>query len=253
MRVLITNDDGIASDGLWALAKRVLEAGYEAVVAAPTSDMTGMGAAIGGDLHGGDLRVERIHREDLGDTPCWAVYGPPALCVIMTQLGAFGDPVSLVASGVNPGLNCGRSALHSGTVGAALTAANNGAHGIAVSLDVTDVSMQWSTAVHLVPEIIERLAAINKGRRVINLNAPNLPMTKIKGVEVTGLAKWGDAAGELSPKGDGLWSFERKPGDPNRRIAGTDNAVVREGLISVSELVGIRTQQSDLDLKDIVF
>ena len=127
------------------------------------------------------------------------------------------------------------------------------AHGIAVSLDVTDVSMQWSTAVHLVPEIIERLAAINKGRRVINLNAPNLPLTDIKGVEVTGLAKWGDAAGELSPKGDGLWSFERKPGDPNRRIAGTDNAAVREGFISVSELVGIRTQQSDLNLKDIVF
>ena len=70
MRVLITNDDGIASDGLWALAKRVLEAGHEAVVAAPTSDMTGMGAAVGGDLHGGDLRAERIHREDLGGVRC---------------------------------------------------------------------------------------------------------------------------------------------------------------------------------------
>ena len=253
MRVLITNDGGVASDGLWALAKRVVDAGHEVIVAAPTTDMTGMGGAVGGDLHGGELHARRIVRDELGKTRCWAVEGPPALCVIMTQLGAFGDPVSVVASGVNPGLNCGRSALHSGTVGAALTAANNGAHGIAVSLDVTDASMQWPTAIHLVPELIERLAAVNKGRRVINLNAPNLPLTDIKGVEVTGLAKWGDAAGELSPKGDGLWSFERKPGDPNRRIAGTDNAAIREGFISVSELVGIRTQQSDLNLKDIVF
>ena len=53
MRVLITNDDGVASEGLWALARRVVDAGYEAVVAAPVSDMTGMGGAIGGDLNGG--------------------------------------------------------------------------------------------------------------------------------------------------------------------------------------------------------
>ena len=251
MRVLITNDAGVASAGLWALAKRVVDAGHEAVVAAPTTDMTGMGGAIGGDLHGGELHAERIVRQELGETTCWAVEGPPALCVIMTQLGAFGDPVSMVVSGVNPGLNCGRSALHSGTVGAALTAANNGAHGIAVSIDATDAAMEWPTAVHLVPELIERLRVIQKGRRIINLNAPNLSLTQIKGVRITGLAKWGDAAGQLSSKGEGLWSFERTPGDPNQRIDGTDNAAVKEGLISVSELVGIRTQQSDLNLQDI--
>ncbi|MCS5681765.1 MAG: 5'/3'-nucleotidase SurE [Actinomycetota bacterium] len=248
MRVLITNDDGVASDGLWALARRVIEAGYEVVVVAPKSDMTGMGGAIGGDLQDGELRAEKIEREDLGATECWMIDGPPALCVVMTQLGAFGDPVPLVVSGVNPGLNCGRSALHSGTVGAALTAANNGAHGLAVSLDATDAVMQWPTAVHLVPELIERLKVIQKGRRVINLNAPNLSLTEVEGVQITGLAKWGDAAGRLTSKGEGLWSFERQPGDPNRRIDGTDNAAVREGFISVSELVGIRTQTSDLDL-----
>ena len=63
MRVLVTNDDGVSSEGLWALAKRVVDDGYEAVVAAPTTDMTGMGAAIGGDLHGGELRAQRIVRK----------------------------------------------------------------------------------------------------------------------------------------------------------------------------------------------
>ena len=232
MRVLITNDDGVASEGLWALAKRVVDAGYEAVVAAPTTDMTGMGAAIGGDLHGGELHAQRIVRADLGATPCWAVDGPPALCV-------------------NPGVNCGRSALHSGTVGAGLTAANNGAHGIAVSLDVTDAAMEWGTAVHLVPEMIERLRLIEKGRRVVNINAPNISLTEVVGVQITGLAKWGDAAGTLQSSGDGSWSFERQPGDPKRRIAGTDNAAVREGSISVSELVGLKVQTSDLDLTDL--
>ena len=251
MRVLITNDDGVASDGLWALAKRVVDAGHEVIVAAPTTDMTGMGGAVGGDLHGGELHARRIVRDELGKTRCWAVEGPPALCVIMTQLGAFGDPVSVVASGVNPGLNCGRSALHSGTVGAALTAANNGAHGIAVSLDVTDAPMQWETAIHLVPEMIERLRLIEKGRRVVNINAPNISLTEVSGVQITGLAKWGDAAGTLQSSGEGSWSFERHPGDPKKRIAGTDNAAVREGSISVSELVGLKVQTSDLNLADL--
>ncbi|MEC9315697.1 MAG: 5'/3'-nucleotidase SurE [Actinomycetota bacterium] len=251
MRVLITNDDGVASEGLWALARSVVEAGHDAVVAAPTSDMTGMGGAIGGDLQDGELRAKRIQRGDLGATECWAVEGPPALCVVMTQLGAFGDPVSMVVSGVNPGLNCGRSALHSGTVGAALTAANNGAHGIAVSIDVTGGLMRWDSAVRIVPELIDRLNSIEKGRRVVNINVPNLPLADIAGVQIADLAKWGDAAGLLTAKDGQSWSFQRQPGNPKRRIPGTDNAVVRDGFISISELVGIRTQKSDLDLSDV--
>jgi 5'-nucleotidase len=251
MRVLITNDDGVASEGLWALARRVVDAGYEAVVAAPVSDMTGMGGAIGGDLNGGELEAKQIQREDLGATECWAVSGPPALCVVMTQLGAFGDPVPMVVSGVNPGLNCGRAALHSGTVGAALTAANNGAHGIAFSLDVTDGPMNWDSSVHLLPELIERLSLIERGRRVVNVNVPNAPLDEIAGVRVTELAKWGDAAGRLISTSEHSWLFERQSGDPKRRIPGTDNAAVSDGFIAVSELIGIRTQESDLDLGDL--
>ena len=93
---------------------------------APTTDMTGMGAAIGGDRTAANFKLKGV-REDLGDTPCWAVGGHP-LWRNHDQLGAFGDPVPMVVSGVNRA-DCGRSALHSGTVGAALTAANNGAPG----------------------------------------------------------------------------------------------------------------------------
>ncbi|MDG2111356.1 MAG: 5'/3'-nucleotidase SurE, partial [Actinomycetota bacterium] len=202
LRVLVTNDDGVASDGLWALARSVVAAGHDAVVAAPMVDMTGMGAALGGDLGGGELRYRRVERDDLGDTPCFAIDGPPALCVILTQLGAFGDPVAIVASGVNPGANCGRSTLHSGTVGAAMTAVNNGAHGIAVSQDHDGGDFHWDTATHLVPELIERLGSVERGRRAINLNAPNLALGDVQGVELTSLAKWGDSAGELVHRDD---------------------------------------------------
>lgn len=246
-RVLVTNDDGVGSEGLWALARSVVSAGHDAVVVAPMVDMTGMGAALGGELGGGELRYRPVERGDLGDTPCFAVDGPPALCVVLTQLGAFGDPVSVVASGVNPGANCGRATLHSGTVGAAMTAANNGAHGIAVSQDHNGSDFHWDTATHLVPELIERLGSVERGRRAVNLNAPNLAMADVQGVELTALAKWGDSAGELVRRDEGTLEFVRQPG-ARGPIEGTDHAAMRAGKISISELTGFRAVDSDLAL-----
>jgi broad specificity polyphosphatase/5'/3'-nucleotidase SurE len=111
--------------------------------------------------------------------------------------------------------------------------------------------MNWDSSVHLVPELIKRLSLIERGRRVVNVNVPNVPLPEIAGVQVAELAKWGDAAGRLRSTSEQSWLFERQPGDPKRRIPGTDNAAVCDGFIAVSELVGIRTQESDLDLGDL--
>ena len=80
----------------------------------------------------------------------------------MTQLGAFGDPVPMVVSGVNPG-PVAAAQRFTAELSGSTTAANNGAHQDAVSLDVTDAPMQWETAIHLVPEMVERLRLIEKG------------------------------------------------------------------------------------------
>lgn len=247
MRVLVTNDDGVGSEGLWALARRVITAGFDVVVAAPSTDMTGMGAALGGALGTGAITFAEVTRSDIGSAPCFAVDGPPALCVVLTQLRAFGDPVAAVVSGVNPGLNCGRSTLHSGTVGAALTAANNGAHGIAVSQHVDGGPQHWDTATHLVPQLLERLSAVERGRRVVNVNAPNHQLNEVSGVEVTALARWGDAAGELAQVAPGTLLFERKPGG-RAPVPGTDHAAVVAGHIAVTELSGVGVAASDLGL-----
>jgi len=62
--------------------------------------------------------------------------------VLAARLGGFGDPPDIVVSGINPGCNTGRAVLHSGTVGAALTAANFGGRGLAVSIDVLSTRIQ---------------------------------------------------------------------------------------------------------------
>jgi 5'-nucleotidase len=136
MKVLVTNDDGVGSAGLHALARALVAAGRDVVVVAPDRDMSGSGAAIGhihADQH---IDAERVELPGLAGVPAYAVDGPPGLCVLAARLGGFGAVPDLVISGINPGCNTGRAVLHSGTVGAALTAANFGSRGLAVSIDV---------------------------------------------------------------------------------------------------------------------
>jgi 5'/3'-nucleotidase len=136
MKVLVTNDDGIESAGLHALVRALVEDGRDVVVAAPDRDMSGSGAAIGQIHLDEHIDAEPVELPGLPFVPAYAVDGPPGLCVLAARLGGFGDPPDVVVSGINPGCNTGRAVLHSGTVGAALTAANFGGRGLAVSIDV---------------------------------------------------------------------------------------------------------------------
>src|SRR4051812_44349093 len=117
------------SFGLAVLAAALAEVGHDVVVAAPLDDRSGSGASIGPVHMGEGIAMESVTLEQVTSVPCFGIDGPPALAVMASQLGAFGEPPKLVVSGINPGCNTGRSTLHSGTVGAALTAANFGISG----------------------------------------------------------------------------------------------------------------------------
>ena len=136
MKVLVTNDDGVASPGLHALVRALTGDGRDVEVAAPDRDMSGSGAAIGRIHLDEHIDAQPVELPGLAGVPAYAVDGPPGLCVLAARLGGFGPPPDVVVSGINPGCNTGRAVLHSGTVGAALTAANLGCRGLAVSIDV---------------------------------------------------------------------------------------------------------------------
>jgi 5'-nucleotidase len=116
-RVLITNDDGIEAPGLAALAFVARRAGFDVVVAAPSQEMSGMSAALKVERTDGKLPLRRT-------AAGFAVDGTPASIVGLAARGAFGEPPDVVLSGINRGANVGIGILHSGTVGAVLTAAN---------------------------------------------------------------------------------------------------------------------------------
>ena len=141
MRILVTNDDGVASPGLHALARALVDDGHDVIVVAPDREMSGSAAAIGQVHVESGIDAQRIDLPRLDGVPAYAVAGPPGLCVLTARLGGFGDPPDLIVSGINPGCNTGRAVLHSGTVGAALTGANFGCRGLAVSIDVSTLHL----------------------------------------------------------------------------------------------------------------
>jgi 5'-nucleotidase len=132
VRILVTNDDGVDAPGIKALAAALVADGHDVTVVAPSGDRSGSGAAIGKLFGTEPPEVVRHVWADLPGVPVHALDAPPATVVLGATLGAWGDPPDLVASGINPGANTGHLVIHSGTVGAALTAA-----GLTVEVDQT--------------------------------------------------------------------------------------------------------------------
>jgi 5'-nucleotidase len=236
LRVLVTNDDGVHAVGLHHLAAAMVEAGHDVVVAAPQTDMSGSGAAIG-RLHP-DEHIDVMTHPIPGahGLEAFAVDGPPALAVLTARLGAFGEPPHVVVAGINPGHNTGRATLHSGTVGAALTAANFGGRGVAVSLGVSEAP-HWGTAAALAAAAVEWTAGAPE-RTVLNLNVPDLPLEDLRGVRWAELAAFGTVRAAVVGAEDGRLQMElRETGEvlpPD-----SDTALVQAGFVAVTSLIGI--------------
>jgi 5'-nucleotidase len=187
MRVLVTNDDGIASAGIATLAK-ALASEHDVLVVAPDRDMSGSSASIARFAGRRDIVFQPGAIEGL-DVPVYTIAAGPALAVLSACLGGFGARPDLVVSGINSGANLGHSILHSGTVGAVLTAQSFGVRGLAVSAALGE-KWRWDTA----SAFATRMAAWmgeQPPRTVVNLNVPALDEREVRGLERATLARFG--------------------------------------------------------------
>ncbi|HWR85034.1 MAG TPA: 5'/3'-nucleotidase SurE [Rhodoglobus sp.] len=172
--ILVTNDDGIASPGLCALAAAARDEGHEVIVAGPRRQSSGTSASIVAAEEDGRIQIERRDLAGLEGVTTFAVRGAPGLIALIAAHGAFGAVPDVVLSGINHGANVGRAILHSGTVGAALTGGLNGARALAVSLDVgiSPAAYHWDAAAAVTRQVLPTLLASSPGT-VLNLNVPN--------------------------------------------------------------------------------
>lgn len=245
MRVLVTNDDGVSSAGLAALAAGVMDEGHDVTVVAPARDSSGSGAAIGA-VRGDQVIPYQAVRLAGFDGPAFALEGPPALAVMVARLGGFGEPPDMVASGINAGSNTGRAVLHSGTVGAALTAANFGASGLAVSLQAGEPP-HWETAAGLAAQAVEWLATAPPGT-VVNLNVPNRAGADVAGIRPARLAPFGTVRTAVVGAGEGRLQLEMRV--PDQELPeDTDTALVRAGWVAVTAITGVRAV-GEVDVAD---
>jgi 5'/3'-nucleotidase len=150
--ILLTNDDGIMSPGLAAAAEAVRDLG-ELLIIAPATQQTGMGRATPA-VAGGAITEETVHSGS-SDLPAYAVAGSPAQAVIYGVIVLAPRRPDLVISGINYGENPGTCVTASGTVGAALQAAELKIPGLAMSLETTKAyhyeygsEVDWSAAKH---------------------------------------------------------------------------------------------------------
>jgi 5'-nucleotidase len=184
MRILITNDDGVFAPGIAALARGLwatLGDRHDLVVVAPMVDHSGAGAAVGRVYERESIPYEAVDIPGLAHVPTFGIDGPPALAVIVACIEGFGPRPDLVVSGINHGINAGRSALHSGTVGATLTGAQFGIRGLAVSIAWGEDPVPWETPVGLATTILPTLMAAPPST-VLNLNVPAVTPDRLRGV-----------------------------------------------------------------------
>lgn len=250
MHILVTNDDGVTTNGLLVLAQEMRKLG-EVTVLAPDKNWSASGHVK--TLHR-PLRVKQVQLAD--ESMAFATDGAPSDCVALALLGLVEKKIDLVISGINPYANLGHDVTYSGTVTAAMEATIGGVPGIAVSLDTPEDHVgrrDYSPAAIFARRVAERVDKNGLPKNMLlNVNVPFLPLKKINGVQITrqGLRVYRDKLIEREdPQGRPYyWIGGQVPTGINK--PGTDFGALQEGYVSVTPLeldLTAYTFQDDLE------
>jgi len=225
MRILITNDDGIYSPGIAALAQIAKRFG-DVVVMAPDVERSSAGHAV---THSVPLSYKKSIY-DFGGLEAFRVNGTPADCV---ALGTHVyTPTDVVLSGINMGPNLGNSMWHSGTLAAAKQAVLLGVKGIALSTPVGKQPPNFKILEPFIEEVLQLLLE-NNDRQLYNVNFPPDP----KGIKWTRQSVRlydGKIVPGIDPMGRKHYWFTVIPLEPADE--GTDRWAVENDFVSITPL-----------------
>jgi 5'-nucleotidase len=236
--ILISNDDGINSEGLHKLHETLRDLG-EVFVVAPDRDQSAVSHSL--SLYR-PLRIEQISDN------VYTVDGTPTDCVNIAVNGILKDrKIDIVVSGINKGENLGDDITYSGTVSAAMEGALLGVPSVAVSL-ATKVDFNFEAAAYYSKLIAEYVLCSNlPPATILNVNVPHMPQGDIRGILVTRQGKrvYGEPIVEkVDPRGKKYyWIGGYELGSLD--IENSDIAAVKSGYVSVTPI--------SLDLTDYGF
>jgi 5'-nucleotidase len=243
MRILVSNDDGVHSPGLKILANELKRLG-DVYVVAPLEEKSTTGHSL--TLHK-PLRLIELGPRYFG------VNGSPADCIYLGIRQVLKTMPDLVVSGPNRGANLGQDVYYSGTVSAAREACILGLPAISVSLAVNfktikdERALNYLSAAKTTVNILKQIDLKNFPRHtLLNLNVPDVPMSKIKGTQLTrqGFRYYsGSILRRTDHRGkDYYWVGGQYKGF--HREEGTDCFAIEEGFASLTPL---KLDSTDLD------
>jgi 5'-nucleotidase len=233
MHILVTNDDGIDSPGIYALARALRALGKVSVVA-PDRQQSAVGHAL---TVSSPLRATKVRRdgEDFG----YAINGTPADCVKIALCSLLSEKPDLLVSGINHGSNTANSILYSGTVSAATEGMMMGLPSIAVSLASLDYQTDCAPAAEYAAMIAAQYARLAVPTdTILNVNVPALPKERIRGVRATrqGASAWEDAyERRLDPMGREYFWLSGTYNSSDESLE-TDEGAIKAGYVSVTPI-----------------
>jgi len=235
MNILVTNDDGIDSPGLWALAGELSRVG-DVLVVAPNSQQSGVGTSV--SLHS-DTSIDEVPSSIPG-VKAYAIGGTPTDCVLLGIRRLREDRrFGLLVSGINRGANLGRDIPFSGTVMATLGGYFRGIPSIAVSLAILDGNREpdFTFAATVAGQLARRIEDGTLPTDVIlNTNVPDIPPEQIRGIMTTRTAS--GAWVRIAPVSteDGIRYQSSNRATEKEHPEGTDIWAVKSGMVSITPL-----------------
>ena len=249
MNILISNDDGIAANGIRALTE-ALSKKHNVYVVAPDRERSAAGHSL--TLHT-PLRVEEIDEGKHGALKTWVTTGTPGDWVKMgvSALLAEDEKPDFVISGINHGPNLGADILYSGTVSCAMEGAMLGIPSIAVSLASMNAEYEdFLFGANFVVSLLDKIKEFHFPKKsILNVNIPNLDPDDITGVAITELGRrmfTDDYERRVDPRGKVYyWMAGELINEPDD--AKTDIAAVRNNMISITPVTYEMTRTETLD------
>jgi 5'-nucleotidase len=240
IHTLISNDDGIGSPGLAALAGAMAQLGRVTVVA-PERERSAVGRGI--TLHK-PLRAKRVEMDlPTGSVQAYVSNGTPSDCVVLGCLDLVGRAPDLVVGGINRGANFGEDVLYSGTVSVAMEGAIMGVPAFAISVaplrlgDSLPADPDYTVAARFAAALAQRiLRHAMPPDSFLNVNVPALPADQIKGVEIThfGRMRYHERLDKRrDPRGATYYWLAGEP-ELDGAVPGTDIRAVMQSRISVT-------------------
>jgi len=230
--VLLTNDDGIAAPGLFALYKEIAKVA-DVVVVAPDKERSAAGHSI---TIANPLRVTDFEKN--GSFFGHAVSGTPADCVKIAYYAILDRKPDAVISGINFGSNTGINIIYSGTVSAATEATFLEIPAFAISL-TTYTNPFFDAAAEFARKFLPRILKNDlPPGTLLNVNVPNVPKDKIKGTKITkhGNAIWIDRYDKRSdPRNHTYYWLTGTRADIDKSIE-VDDGAIDKNYISITPI-----------------